>query len=127
MTWPAGSVYLGHSYDEACWPMEAREGPYAIGTPVMVSRDSIAESIRNPALPEWFPARVCLPPPEAGNWYRWYDPFVWYETEGDLSNGGEWCTEKRSMCYSGKQFYAEHPEWEHWIIPRADWLQRLRR
>lgn len=103
-------------------PKEAREGPYRIGAIIMVSRDAISEDIRNPDLPEWFPARVCMPPEnEPGNWYRWYDPFIWYETEIDLSNGGKWCTEKRNQAYTGKLWY--DAEWcRDWWAKPADSL-----
>lgn len=99
-------------------PEGATDGPYKIGAMIMVSRDSIAEIVRNPDLPEWFPAQVIMPPEnEPGNWYRWYDPFIWYETEIDLSNGGEWCTEKRNQAYTGKLWY--DAEWcrEWWAKP----------
>src|SRR5690349_6360928 len=63
-------------------PPEANEGPYKIGAIIMVSRDSIAEGYRLTGLPQWFPAHVCYP--EADNTYRWYDPFIHYETDGPI-------------------------------------------
>lgn len=107
---PQTNVYLcdktaDHGKGRTCeteLPLSARVGWLAIGQPIMVQRESLAVEIRNPELPEWFPARVCMPPDEPGNWYRWYDPFIWYETEIDLSNGGEWATAKRNVAYVGK-------------------------
>ena len=99
-------------------PPGASEGTYALGTPIMVSRDGLGAEIRNPDLPCWFPARVCMPEEdEPGNWYRWYDPYIWYETEIDLSNGGEWASAKRNKAYVGKLWY--DAEWcrDWWAMP----------
>lgn len=96
-------------------PEPAKSGRYKLGTTIMVHRDSIGEEVCNPDLPPWFAAVVVLPPAEPGNWYRWYDPYIWYETEIDLTNGGRWCTEKRNMSYVGKLW---HPKWpDCWAIP----------
>lgn len=114
---------------EAQLPEGAEDGPYRLGAAIMVSRDSIHADIRNPDLPKWFPARVCLPPDEPGNWYRWYDPFVWYETEIDLSNGGDWSTANRGMCYVGKTFYRPTKPWpsydirDFWAYPLDVWRE----
>lgn len=87
-------------------PREATEGPFALGAVIMVSRDCIGATIRNPDLPQWFPALVRFPPAnEPGNWYRWYDPYIWFETELDLTNGGGWCTANRNTGYVGKTYY----------------------
>lgn len=113
-------------------PGGAKTGRYRLGATIMVSRDSIGGSCRNADLPAWFAARVCMPPEESGNWYRWYDPFIWYETDFDLSNGGNWCTAKRNMCCVGK--LAVLPSYRHdshkprgcwcqefWAIPLEEW------
>lgn len=99
-------------------PSAAVVGPWAIGEKILVSREAISDLIRNPDLPTWFPARVALPPREEGNWYRWYDPFIWYETEIDLSNGGQWPTEDgRNRTYVGKLWYDGCKDF--WAIPAS--------
>lgn|SRR3990167_2766983 len=118
-------------------PDEAKTGRYRLGTTIMVSAESVGELYRNPDLPLWFAARVCMPPEESGNWYRWYDPFIWYETDFDLSNGSDWCTAKRNMCYVGKTAMSptylasdHHLQWhkpegchclDFWAIPLDEW------
>lgn len=104
-------------------PQEAKTGRFRLGTSIMVSRESIGESYRNPDLPPWFAARVCMPPAEeVGNWYRWYDPFIWYETDFDLSNGSDWCTAKRNMCYVGRLAIGSRNDF--WAIPMQEWEAR---
>lgn len=103
-------------------PKGAQEGLYKLGTAIMISREGISERVRNPDLPEWFPAVVVMPPEEPGNWYRWYDPFIWYETEIDLSNGGDWCTAKRNMAYVGNLWCPKYPR-PCWAIPTSEFKQ----
>jgi len=65
-------------------PLGAREGPYAIGKMIMVSRDSLTEDFRLLGLNKWFPARVAMPPSGDANRFRWYDPFIWYQAESEI-------------------------------------------
>lgn len=125
----AGDVFLG-DYTELIKsgkvepPLEAREGPYALGAVIMVNRDSLDKDFRHRGLPQWFPARVCLPPPFAGQWYRWYDPFIWYETETPIHPDSP--AMPSNMAYVGKLW---SPDWkpdsrDQWAYPVAEW-QRL--
>ena len=86
-------------------PHDHKDSLYKIGTIVTVSRECIHKDVRNPELPEWFKAVIVWAPPEPGNSYRWYDPFVWFRSDYILSNGSEWSTEDRHVCYVGKLWY----------------------
>ena len=107
-------------------PKGAVEGPWAIGETIMVSRDSFGEGYHNPSLPLWFPGQACKPPEdEPGNWYRWYDPYIWYETEGDLSASDKpWCCGDRNKSYVGKLWYEGATD--YWAIPIEIWHQLSR-
>lgn len=88
-------------------PEGAVSGPYALGKTIIVARKSIDVSARNPELPEWFLARVCRPANSADA-FRWYDPFVHFETELDLTSTDQW-SRPRNVSYVGKLFYV--PTW----------------
>lgn len=122
----AGDVFFGGDYAEliasgrAEVPDEAKEGPYALGKMIMVHRDSLAVDYRLPDLTEWFPARVCLPPPVPGQWYRWYDPFIWYETDGPIHNPTE--HSPQNMSPVGNLWNANYrPEDLRWACPIDVW------
>lgn len=98
-------------------PPEAKEGPYKIGAMIMVSRDGLGADYRLPDLPEWFPARVCYPDPGHGNNYRWYDPFIWYETEGPIHKPSE--SQADNHGYVGKLWYNGRSDF--WACPIEVW------
>lgn len=108
-------------YSDSIIPDGALEGSYCLGSVILVSRESINEGVRNPKLPEWFPAIVCTPGTGAGNGYRWYDPFVWYRALIDLSNGGShWPCSERNKCYVGKLWNPKFSPLEYWAIPASE-------
>lgn len=124
----AGDVFLGDYTDllrdhPEELPEEAKDGPYAIGKMIMVCRDSLGKDYRVPDLPEWFPVRVCLPPPVAGQWYRWYDPFVWYETDGPIHEGSDACP--LNMAYVGKLWSPSYrpDSRDQWAYPVDVWRE----
>lgn len=105
----AGDVFFGGDYATLLadgredLPAAAKSGIYALGKMIMVSRRLFREGYGLPDLPEWFPARVCLPPPVPGQWYRWYDPFIWFETEGPIHSESDSCPS--NMSYVGKLWH----------------------
>jgi hypothetical protein len=123
----AGEVFFGGDYAERIaagepLPEEAVSGVYALGTIIMVSRASFGtEGYGLPDLPEWFPARVCLPPPVEGQWYRWYDPYVWFETDGPVHRETEYCP--ANMSYAGRLWSPVYqPEsTDRWMYPVDVW------
>lgn len=123
----AGEVFLGGHYGELLaegkteFPAEAKEGPYALGAMIMVSAASLGPDFRIPDLADWFPARVCLPPPVPGQWYRWYDPFIWYETDGPIHIPVD--HSPPNMSYVGKLWSSTYKpdSREQWAYPIAEW------
>jgi len=132
----AGDVFLGDYTKaivkgEAEVPDQAKEGPWALGETIMVSRDSMREDDRTTDCPEWFAAQVCLPRGEGG-WYRWYDPYVHFETDFSINIGS-----KPNYGYVGKKWYRwtpnqynpgpEPPDWykplEYWAYPMGVWRE----
>src|SRR3990167_4372390 len=57
-------------------PDEAKTGRYRLGTTIMVSAESVGELYRNPDLPLWFAARVCMPPAylASDHHLQWHKP-----------------------------------------------------
>ena len=128
----AGDVFFAGDYAERLangtetLPKEATEGPYALGSIIMVSRKSFAHDYVLHDIPAWFPARVCLPPAVPGQWYRWYDPFIWYETEIPIHLPTDHTPE--NMGYVGKVWYDGKPsEWfnpySFWAYPVQKWAE----
>lgn len=133
-----GEVFLAGDYAERIangsesLPEEAKSGTYALGTAIMVAAASLGPEYGLPDLPEWFPARVCLPPPIPGQWYRWYDPFIWYETEGPIHVESE--HSPANMAYVGKKWYPPyvskydgktHECTDFWAAPVDVWRKRF--
>lgn len=101
-------------------PDEAKNGPYRLGAVLMVHRDSMSEDYRLPDIAEWFPARVCLPPSVPGQWYRWYDPFIWFETDGPIHTRTDAAPENVST--TGKvwsDYYRD--SLDRWAYPIEEW------
>lgn len=127
----AGDVFFGSDYADHLrdhledLPDEAREGTYALGTMIMVSRNSMAADYRLADLSEWFPARVCLPPPVSGQWYRWYDPFVWFETDGPIHHETD-SAPMNTNCVGklwGPGYYRDSAE--QWAYPIEEWKRLI--
>jgi len=106
-------------------PIEADEGPYKIGTLVMVNRTALQADVRNPLLPEWFPAIVCEPPRNDDGWlYRWYDPFIWMKTEADVWKEDAVIMYPKNMFYSGSTYYEGVLAYrEPWVWPVETWKE----
>ena len=87
----------------------------------MVAKASFEAGYILPDVAEWFPARVCLPPPISGQWYRWYDPFIWYETDGPIHIPSDSAPE--NMAYVGKLWSATYrpDSLEMFAYPIAEW------
>ncbi len=132
----AGDVFLGSDYATLLLegrtelPEQAKSGLYALGTTIMVASASLHEDIREVGLSEWFPARVCLPPPVAGQWYRWYDPFIWYEAEGPIHVLSD--AAPRNMAYVGSLWHEPYVSSytgelrtceKFWCIPIDKWRE----
>ena len=125
----AGNLFLGGDYaqriarGELELPDEAITGTYALGTVIMVNRDSLREQYRLAGLPQWFQARVCLPPPVPGQWYRWYDPFIWYEAEFPIHEESD--NAPANMSYVGKLWNPRYkPESrDKWAYPIGVWKE----
>lgn len=107
---------------EAKLPPNAESGPWALGQMIMVSRDSLAEGYRRDDLPQWIPGRVCYPPDVPGQWYRWYDPFIWFETEIALHDDTEHAP--ANMSYVGNLYHSEYKP-DAWAYPIDVWRERL--
>ena len=124
------AVLLGAGYremverGEATLPPDAIEGVWAIGKMIMVSRDSLAEGYRRDDLPQWFPARICYPPEDVpGQWYRWYDPFIWFETEIVLHDEARLAP--ANMSYVGKLYHEKYRRDDAWAYPMDVWRERF--
>lgn len=116
-------------------PPEADTGRYKIGTIVMVSRDGLHSVDRREDLPQWFPARVCWPPESSmGATYRWYDPFVWFETEIEVWSEKANINYPRNMFWNGNLWDPRNDEWtikyptshkQPWIWPMDVWQEKF--